>query len=236
VNTKSIHGHRNAVWVAGAIALSVTVAALSACGGPSTPQDKAVEVIAIDRSHSAAGTGSWPQEVAGIVQQQTRLAFENNVGRIVLVSIGTNTYDAAKVAQVDLKVSCSNDNVCKDNKTIIATELGNAAGQVAAATVRKPGTDIVAALVTAKAICASAPCTISLVTDGGDSRLNAPGTPQQLVKKFAIEFPNLNGVKVQLIGLGADGTDRTHVDRTKAFWTLALEHAGANDPIVARSI
>jgi hypothetical protein len=194
------------------------------------------QVIAIDRSHSTAATRSWPEEVAGIVQQLTLDGFKNEVGKIVLASIGTDTYEASKVAEVSLKLDCSNKNVCNDDKSNLAGQLGSAARQVAAATVKKSGTDIVAAIATAKAICGPAPCGITLVTDGGDSRLNTPGSPEQLVAKFAAEFPNLTGVTVQLIGLGADATGRTHVDRTKAFWTLALKRAGVPNPVVARSI
>lgn len=219
------------------VVLAAVAIIFTACSKSNAHRAKATEVIAIDRSRSTEATGTWPQEVAGIVKEQTLRAFDDHVDTLVLVSIGSDLADTAKVAQVELnKLDCNNANTCDDDRNSLAGQAATAAGQVAATPVSKAGTDVIASINTAKAICGTNRCALTIVSDGADSRLAARGTAKQLVAKYGSEFPNLTGVTVRLIGLGADRADAAHVQRSREFWTLALKRAGATDIIIARSI
>ncbi len=234
-STDSHRNHRRRPGVRLLVAGAVVVASLTACSsGANAP--KTTEVVAVDRTRSTSTSGTWPQEVAGIVKEQTGIAFTKNVDSVVLVSIGSNTADTAKVAAVSLHSDCSNANVCHDDQVSIGTQLGTAAGKVAATPVGKAGTDIIAALNTAKAICGRDKCVITLISDGADSRLFGAGSADELVAQHIGEFPKLTGTTVHLIGLGADESNSAAVERIKAFWVTALTRAGAVDIQISRSL
>jgi hypothetical protein len=209
----------------------------AACATSSASPTRSTEVIAIDRTGSTRGTGTWPTEVTGIVKGQISQAFEHHIDTLTLISIGSDLADTAKVAQVTLdNLGCNNANTCADARSALANDAATAASQVAATPVSRAGTDILAAIETARALCGTDRCSITLVTDGGDSRLATPGTAEQLAHKYGSELPVLDGVSVQLIGLGADGSNAMQVDRTQRFWTILLKHAGVTDPTIARSL
>jgi hypothetical protein len=235
--TTDIRNHNVIRVTTGTLAVICATALFVACTSSGPSPTKSTEVIAIDRTGSTRATGTWPAEVASIVKGQIANAVVDHVDTVTLISIGSDLADTAKVAQVELdNLGCNNATTCADARTALANQASTAAGQVAATPLRRGGTDIIAAIETAKAICGTDRCSITLVTDGRDSRLTPTGTAEQLAAKYASELPRLAGVTVQLIGLGADDADAAQVDRTHQFWTLVLKHAGVTDPTIARSL
>ncbi|MDA8047909.1 MAG: hypothetical protein M0Z30_22200 [Actinomycetota bacterium] len=169
-------------------------------------------------------------------RQLAAQAMAGHFTKLELIGIGANPAETATAATVNLKLSCGSPQTCTDSQTALAAQIGAAAEQVASVPVSQSGTDIIAAIKTADAICNGARCSIALLTDGADSLLLEPGTAAQLAARYEPLLPNLHGVSVNLIGLGADGSPSDVVARTAQFWQLVLTQAGASSVHIARSL
>jgi hypothetical protein len=195
------------------------------------------EVVAIDRTGSTTNVTSWSTEVAGIVRGEATKAIHAGIDRLTIISIGANTADTAKVAEVNLGLDCTNSNTCADDAAALAKQIGSIAGQVASVPVTTPGSDLIAGLQTAAAVCGRARCKVTLITDGQDTRLYSSTTPgDQLAQQVAPIVPSLKNTVVHLIGQGADGSPPNAVERVRTFWQVLLGIKHAHDIRIARSL
>ena len=215
--------------------ITAGAATIAACaGGGSTPH--VTKVIVPDRTGSTSSISTWPQEVAATTDTIVNDAYKAGVDRIVLQSLGANYGDSAAVADVNLRTKCNNAKSCADDHDALATQIAEAAGQLAGTPLGHGGTDIIAAITTAKSVCGHDPCRIDVLTDAEDYRIQNNTPVKTLIDRYAAEVPDLHGVVIRLIGLGVDGSSTEHADRAKAFFEGLLTRAGAQHVVIARSI
>jgi hypothetical protein len=227
-------------WVA-----VLALAGLVACGGGGGEgegeADNAVDlvVVAVDRT-GVADQQTWPEEVAGQVGARTERAMAEGATRLELIGIGSNTQQAARVVTVDLDGVEGNTAAKRDQaRRRLVESVAAAAGQVAAQPVTTSGTDVLAALEQAADLCDGPgvrSCSILLASDMEDQRVSLAASDEEAIAGLAPGMPDLDGVAVEVTGIGASGAGGSVTTRVEAVWARLFEQAGAVDVRIARSL
>jgi hypothetical protein len=222
--------------------MAVTVVALAACGSgndePAHARD-ALTVVAIDRTGVAASE-TWSTEVAAQVASEVDQAIGDGVDLIEIIGIGSTPNDTVRWATVDLTEIEGNTRAKREAaRDQLVTAAGAAAHELADTPVTTYGTDVVAALSEAAALCQGpdvGSCSILLVSDLEDQRVTRAASTAAAVEALTPIMPELAGIPVHVTGLGASGADSTIVTRVQKAWDALLHSAGAIDVRIARSL
>jgi hypothetical protein len=221
----------------------VTVAlAACACGGRDEPAQNSrtdVTVIAIDRT-GVTGNGTWSVDVASQVMAEVERGLDDGIESVELIGIGSTPKDTERWATIDLTHIEGNTqakrNAVRDG---LVTAAGAAARQVAEQPVTTYGTDVVAALTEAAALCNTPTvrrCWILLATDLEDQRVTNAPSAAAAVEELRPLMPDLEGIPLSVTGLGASGANSSLVDKVAEAWDALLREAGATDVRIARSL
>lgn len=227
-----------------AVAFALTVAIVSGCADVDSGGEdgSAVDlvVVAVDRT-GVADQQTWASEVAGQVGARTERALAEGATRLELIGIGSNTQQAARVVTVDLDGVEGNTAAKRDQaRRRLVERVAAAAGQVAAQPVTTTtGTDVLAALEQAADLCHGPgvrTCSILLASDMEDQRVSLAASVDEAIAGLAPGMPDLDGVGVEVTGIGASGAGRSVTTRVEAVWAELFEQAGAVDVRIARSL
>ena len=242
----SVHTERRRMKAsigAGIAALVAVAVAVAGCGSrPATPTQEeptALSVVAVDRTGVAAAE-TWADEVAVQVSSEAERAMGDGFDRIEIIGIGSTTNDTVRWATVDLTRIEGNTRAKRaaERERLIAA-AGAAGHDLAAAPVTTYGTDVVAAISEANALCRNpgvGPCSMLLISDLEDQRVTGATSAAAAVEVLTPLMPDLGGVSVRVSGLGASGADSTVVTQVEQAWQTLLESAGAVDVRIARSL
>jgi hypothetical protein len=231
-------------WRLGVIpgVLAMAWGALASCGGgdhESSQGSSALTVVAIDRTGVAASK-TWATEVATQVGGEVERAIRNGVDRIEIIGIGSTPKDTVRWATIDLTQLEGNTRAKREAaREQLVAAAATAAHDLADTPVTTYGTDVVAGLSEAAALCSSpdvGACSILLVSDLEDQRVTGTTSASEAVKALSPIMPKLDGIPVHVTGLGASGADSTAVTRVQETWVTLLRSAGAVDVRIARSL
>lgn len=102
------------------------------------------------------------------------------------------------------------------------------------------GSDVFAAFHQAASLCQDpevVECSVVLLSDLEDQRITALSSPEHAVPELGhLMPPDLSGISVQVSGLGSSGANAERVEKVRAAWELLLDHAGAVNVRIARSL
>jgi hypothetical protein len=228
---------RRAVSLAAFLAL----VALAGCGGGDVAAEEPVAliVVAIDRTGVAASE-TWSTEVATQVASEVDQAIGDGVDLVEIIGIGSKPIDTVRWATVDLTEIEGNTRAKREAaREQLVTAAGAAAHELADTPVTTYGTDVVAALSEAAALCHGpdvGSCSILLVSDLEDQRVTRAASTVAAVEALTPIMPELAGIPVHVTGLGASGANSTIVARVQEAWDALLQSAGAVDVRIARSL
>jgi hypothetical protein len=231
--TKSRRQRRQLVAGAVALAAVIGVIALRLTTRPEGRQ--ALVVLAVDRTASVNGNGAWPEEVAAVARETVVRARENGATRLVVIGVGSNVADTAKATDVNLAFECQNPRRCGEDLDRVAGQVSAIAARLAQTPPTSPGTDVVAALVSARDLCGDHPCEVVVASDLEDSRLADPQSPAVLANSLSPSIPSFAGIPITLVGLGADGAPTAAVSKAETFFHLLLSAAGST-PVITRNL
>jgi hypothetical protein len=194
--------------------------------------------IAVDRT-SIAQMATWPSETGAWAQALTEDAMAAGVEKLVILSIGPSASDTGKLAEVDLRLDCEDED-CAQDKALLMAGVAKAVGTVADTPLEDSGTDLVAALITARGLCGSGPCTIAGLTDGLDKTFF--GKPvdgehrAEIVHALSSALQSVAGASVELVGVGANPESEVGAAALTEIWKESLANAGVTKVTVVRAI
>jgi hypothetical protein len=222
--------------------LALASVAFAACGGgndASSQESSALTVVAIDRTGVAASQ-TWSTEVAAQVGGEVERALRDGVDLIEIIGIGSTPNDTVRWATIDLTQIEGNTRAKREAaREQLVAAAATAAQDLADIPVTTIGTDVVAGLREAAALCSSPDveaCSILLVSDLEDQRVTGAASAAEAIEALGPIMPKLGGIPVHVTGLGASGADSTVVTRVQETWDTLLQSAGAVDVRIARSL
>jgi hypothetical protein len=233
---------QRAVGATSRAVLGLAIMAAAACSAGSSADESEgsdLTVIAIDRT-GVAGNGTWPVDVASQVMATVESAIGDDVESVDLIGIGSTPGDSLRLATIDLLHIGGNTRAKREaaRQEVIAT-AGATARQLAEQPVTTNGTDVIAALTEAVALCqdpAVTRCSIVVASDLEDQRVTRAPSVDAAVDALLPLMPDLDGIPVTVTGLGASGADSALVTKVSAAWDALLRASGASNVRIARSL
>lgn len=222
-------------------ALALLVLALPGCArGTPGADDVRLLVLAIDRTGSIAQADTWQADVTTQAQTALEAAMPDGVDQVELIGLGSSTDQVATIARADFTDIEGNTSAKREEaRQRLIADISSAAAQVAAVPVETSGTDVFAALSQVAFLCRApeaTECSVLLLSDLEDQRITALSSPEEAVEEAGHLMPDLSDISVQVSGLGAAGANAETVHHVKTAWELLLDHAGAVNVRIARSL
>lgn len=173
---------------------------------------------------------SWKAEAGSTAGRIFDESVSGGVDQIDIVTLGTNSAQAAKVASVRLDVRGNTEGKRDFSRRQLRGQFISAVEQVLSVPVETVGTDIATALQTAAGTCTSAGAScqgIWLLSDMEDTAVLSAPTDEAAIRDLEPRLPKLTGIKVTAIGVGASGSDPATVTRVRTIWPVLLKNVGA---------
>lgn len=224
---------------AGLLAALVVSAVLAGCGGNGSDRSTK-ELVGVDITGMASGSVAepWKAEATATAARVFDQAMADGVDEIDVITIGTNTTQAGKVATIKLKVEGNTPAKRDYARDQLRRQFVGLVQQILDSPVTTNGTDVATAFQTAAGSCTTGGATcnhIWMLSDLEDTSFLQIPDDDAATESLVSRLPRLNGIPVTVVGVGASGGSAETVARVRAIWPAALEAAGAGPVQILRS-